>query len=113
MATSKFYLYRDIQGYNGFGLAQSSLNYSTTLAVGVAQSITLPSDFSNYLVIFSFEPGANVWVAPGVTAAVPGGAFATTASVLNPSARSYAKATVLSFITPDATAEVGVSIYAL
>lgn len=120
-----FSLTRDINGYNGFGLAFSDTKYSatiaqstdTTLTVGGASPDGMISSFSanRYLAIFNFEPGAQVWVANNATAAVPAGAsFASTSSELNPSARVVQAGDVLHFITPDSGgANVSVVIYAL
>jgi hypothetical protein len=111
--TTKFNMTRDINGYNGFGLAFSDTNYNTTLAAGVAQSLTIPSDSAYYLVVFAFEPGATIWVADNQTAVVPGVSFAATFSDLNPAARLVKAGDVLSFITSDTTAVIGVSLYAV
>lgn len=112
MAT-KFSMGRDINGYNSFSLAFSDTNYNMVLAAGVAQSVTIPSDEDHYRVIFSFTPGASVWVANNSTAAAPSGASALSASQLNPVARDVKKGDVLSLITTDTSAAVGVQIYAV
>ncbi len=120
--TTKFSMIRDINGFNGFGLKFSTQNYSATIATGVEQKLTVPSDSKDYLAVFSIEPGAKVWVSLNSTAAVPVAAtFGSTTSVMNPSARYVSggapgdgvAADILHFITDDATAEVGVTFYAL
>lgn len=114
--TTKFNMTRDINGYNGFGLDFSDVNYSATITAGVARSLVVPgiSTSTTYLAIFSFEPGSKVWVVNNSTAAVPAGAtFASTDSVMNPTARKCKFGDTLSFVTDDASAEVGVSFYAL
>jgi uncharacterized protein YqjF (DUF2071 family) len=120
-----FSLTRDINGFNGFGLSFSDTKYSatiaqstdTTLTIGAASVDGMVSSFATnrYLVIFNFEPGSQVWVANGATAAVPAGAtFASTTSELNPAARVVQAGDVLHFITPDSGgAAVSVVIYAL
>jgi len=120
-----FSLTRDINGYNGFGLAFADDKYSATVAQSTDTTLTVPSSFpagytrpyanARYLAIFSYEPGAQVWVANNETAAIPAGAsFASTTSELNPSARVVAGDDVLHFYTADATgAAVGVIFYAL
>lgn len=119
MAT-KFSMTRDINGYNGFGVKFSDINYQTTLVMNVAQSLTIPSSISmggasdsRWLAVFSYNPSAIVWVADGATATLPGPAFTSTASQLNPAAREVKGGDVLSFVTSDATANLGVSLYAL
>jgi hypothetical protein len=111
---TKLVLTRDINGYNTFGLAFSSQKYDSTLAANVEQTLTAPTpNVGGYLAVFSYEPGAKVWVALGATATVPGNAFAATDSELNPTARNVPAGGVLHFITNDTTAEVGVSFYEL
>ncbi len=111
---TKLALTRDINGYNTFGLQFSSQKYDTTLATGAEQTLTAPtSNAKGYLAVFAYEPGAKVWVALGATATVPGGAFASTDSELNPTAREVPASSVLHFITNDTSAEVGVTFYEL
>ena len=111
--TTKFSMTRDINGYNGFGLAFSDTNYNTTLLAGVGQTLTIPSDSRYYLVVFAFESGSTIWVANNQTAAVPGASFAATYSDLNPAARLVKAGDVLSFITADTSVAIGVSLYAI
>ena len=120
-----FSLTRDINGYNGFGLAFSDTKVSATVAASTDTTYTIGGDaamgaiaqpsVNKYLAIFSYEPGSQVWVANNAVAAVPVGAsFASTASELNPSARVVNAGDVLHFFTPDAGgAVVSVVIYAL
>lgn len=111
---TKLVLTRDINGYNTFGLPFSSQKKDTTLATTVEQTVTAPvTNLKGYLAVFSFEPGAKVWVALNATATLPGAAFADTDSELNPTAREVPAGGVLHFITNDTTAEVGVSFYEL
>lgn len=111
----RFSMIRDINGYNGFGLPVSPDKYSATItAVGGEQTLTVAGEFSEWLVIFSFEPGTTVWVALNATAAVPAGAtFAATTSEMNPTARKVKVGDVLHFITADTNADVGVILYGL
>jgi len=122
MATP-FSMSRDINGYNGFGLSFALDKYSADLAQNTDTTLTVPSsgmignvanNVNKYIAIFSYEPGASVWVALNATAAVPVGAtFATVSSELNPAARMVSAADVLHFITSDTTAQVGVTFYSL
>lgn len=112
MTSTKFNLTRDVNGYNGFGLPFSINGYSTELAANVAQSVTVPVTYSNWIAIFSYTPGSNIWVNGVTTAAVPGSSFAATTSQLNPSARAVKGGSTISFITSDSTSpQVGVSFY--
>lgn len=125
MATiTPFNMTRDINGYNGFGLPFSSSKYSATLAQDTDTTLVVPlsaamgaptaTQKNKYIAIFSFEPGAQVWVANNATAAKPVAAsFATVSSELNPSARYVEAGDTLHFLTPDTTANVGVTFYAL
>jgi|ERR1700761_1866882 len=122
MAT-KFNLSRDINGFNGFGVPFSDTLYATNLTTGAAQSLAVPLVMGmggngiyngpEYIAIFSFEPGSNVWVSNGGTAATPGSSFALSTSELNPAARFVKGGDILSFITPDSSAYVGVAFYVL
>jgi len=115
---------RDINGYNGFGLPFSLQKYSATLAASTDTSLTIPggssmgaitaNTYNKFIAIFSYTPGAQVWVALNATAAVPAGSsFASTTSELNPSARQVEFGDVIHFISADTAAEVGVTFYAL
>lgn len=110
----QFSMIRDINGYNGFGILFSDVNYSSLMTVGLAATITIPYDFENWLAIFSIDPGSRIWVANNQTAVAPTDAsFGSTYSQLNPTARQVKAGDVLSLITPDTSAYVGVSLYGL
>lgn len=110
--STKFNMTKDVAGYNGFGVMFATDGYKGLLSTGVAQSVTVPSNYPNWLAVFSYTPGANVWVDSTTTAAVPVGAFAATTADLNPSARFVTKGQTLSFITSDTTSpQVKVSFY--
>ena len=121
--STPFNMLRDINGFNGFGLAFSDQKYDTTLAANVEQTLAIPDLVTGsypktfttprFIAIFSYEPGASVWVALNETATVAGAAFATTDSELNPSARLVDSSDTLHFITADASAIIGVAFYAL
>ena len=113
MATSiKFNMIKDVAGYNGFGIMFTPDGQSAVLAVGVEQHITVPSNYPNWLAIFSYTPGSSIWVDGTTTAVAPTGAFSATTADLNPSARFVTQGETLSFITADTTSPmVKVSFY--
>ena len=108
---------RDLSGLNTFGLPfNSDYQYSTTLATGVAQTLTIPaSPYVNnkWLAIFSPQVGSSIWIANNATAAIPGASFAAATSKNNPTARMVSGGDVLSFITADNGSTIGVELYAL
>lgn len=112
--TTLFSMARDINGYNTFSIPFSNNKYSATLAAGVGASITVPSDSEIYLALFLIAPGSRIWVALNTSAAVPGGgSFTTTASELNPAIRTVNASDVISCLTADTTADIGIAFYAL
>ena len=94
---------RDINGYNGFGIMPTEDIQFGVLAVDVDQEITVPENFDNWIAIFSYTPGASVWVSFTRTATYPAGAFVGGDSVLNPAARQVKAGQTISFITGDST----------
>jgi hypothetical protein len=86
--TTKLNFARDVQGYNSFAPPPSTNMFSATLASGGNATITLPTNVASWIVAFSFQPGADIWVSYNGNAASPAGAtFASTTSELNPGAR--------------------------
>lgn len=121
--TTKLAFGRDCQGYNAYSPAPSTNLYSATLASGGNATITLPTNVPYWIVAFSFQPGADVWVAYNTSAAAPAGAtFASTSSELNPGARllpstnttsSGTSATTINlFNNGTGSADIGVMLYA-
>jgi len=86
-----------------------------TIGGNAAMGAAAATTYNKYIVLFSFEPGSQVWVALNEIAEAPAGAsFATTTSELNPSARTVKAGDVLHFYTDDATGSVvSAVIYAL
>ena len=112
MTTTLFIMNRDINGANSFILPDSNTKYQTILAAGVAQSCTAPNDYQLYRVIFSFN-GAPIWVSINGIAEVPGSSFTATTSSLSKVGLEVTAGTVLSFITNQVSAEIGVEFYAI
>jgi len=112
--STKFQMTRDINGYNGFGIMPSDDIQTGILATSTAQSIVVPDNFENWIAIFSYTPGASVWVSFKTTAVVPSGAFSASASTLNPAARQVKAGQTISLITDDSTnPEVSVEFQAI
>ena len=101
--------------HQSFGLA---INFSDTceqiaLATGVAQSYTVPGTGNQkFRLEFSYISTSNVWVGYNVTAATPaaGTKTALTALEFRPDVRYAIGGDVISLITPDAAAYVGISV---
>ena len=107
-----FNMTRDVAGYNGFGVKFATDGQSAVLANGVEQHVVVPSNYPNWLAVFSYTPGSNIWVDGITTAVAPTGNFSATTADLNPSARFVTKGETLSFITSDTTSPmVKVSFY--
>jgi hypothetical protein len=112
-----FSMTRDINGYNGFGVTFSSSQWQVLLSTSVISSLTVPTTseptYKNVMAIFSFTPGASVWVSVNGTPTIPAsGTFAQCESELNPAGRLVMPGDVLSFITSDIADQVGVTFYA-
>lgn len=106
---------KDVQGFNTFAPMFANVKYSATLASNGHATVTVPSSFTNWVVVFSIQPGSDVWVANNGTAAAPAGAtFASTTSELLPGSRSVKAGDVIDILNNGvASADVGVSFYAL
>jgi hypothetical protein len=106
---------RDVQGYPAYAPALSDLMYSATIASGVAQSITVPSSNENWIAVFSFQPGSDIWVSVNHTAAAPAGStFASTNSFLLPAQLKVKAGDTISCFNNNATGQdVGIALYAV
>jgi hypothetical protein len=112
---------RDQQGYNAFAPPPSGDKYSATLAAGGNSTITLPGNANSWIVSFSYQPGADIWVAYNGSASAPAGAtFASTSSELLPGSRilpafqnNGTTATTINLLNNGAgSSDVGVILYA-
>ena len=101
--STKFTLTKDVNGYNGFGIPFSLDGEATSLAANAEQHFKVPSNYPNWIAIFSYTPGANIWVDGINTAVVPGTSFAASTARLNPAGRYVKAGDVISFITSDIT----------
>jgi hypothetical protein len=121
--TTKLSFGRDVQGYNAYSPPPSTNLYNATLASGGNATVTLPTNVANWIVAFSFQPGADIWVAYNGNAAAPVGAtFAATNSELNPGARllpstnvtvSGSSATTINLLNNGTNAaDIGIMLYA-
>jgi hypothetical protein len=101
--STKLCMTRDINGYNAFGIIPTYDIYAGSLAANTAQSIVIPANNEYWLAIFTFSPGANVWVDFTTTATVPTTSITTVTTVLNPAGRQVKAGSTISFITADTT----------
>lgn len=103
----------DEQGFNAYAPYDSGNKWSATLLAGGASSITVPSNYPLWIVAFSPQPGANVWVDfTGATAIIPVGAtLASTTSTLNPGQRTVLAGSTISVITNNTTADIGIEMW--
>jgi hypothetical protein len=102
--STKFLEIRDISGLNGFGIQPTDDIQGCSLAANVAQTFTAPTNYSNWVAIFSYTPGSNIFVDfTGATAAVPSGTVGVITSSLNPAERGIKGGATFSVITSDAT----------
>lgn len=111
----KLLLTTDINGKNTYSITPSSSIVSAHLLQDNEETFTVPTEFKNYQLNFSIDPGFRVWVSfDGTTAEYPPAAtFAETNSELNPSCRTVPGGTVVSCITPDTSAMLGVAMYGI
>lgn len=102
----------------------SDINLNTILAVGVAQSVTIPNvdavgfgasttDSNNFIAVITVEPGKIAYANRMTTAVVPSGSFATTANepMTGKTLRYVSSGQSISFITKATTCEVGIALF--
>lgn len=126
---TKYNQARDINGYNGFGLPPSDLNYNATLAATTDTSLAIPNSMGMggngiyqkavWLAVITVSPTTGaVWMAVNTAAAVPvGGSFASTSSILlvptGYNAIQVNGGDVLHFFSTPATNSVSVRLYSI
>ena len=101
--STKLCMTRDFNGYNAFGVIPTYDVYACYLTAAAEQHIVVPSNYEYWLAIFTYSPGANVWVDFTTTATVPGNTIGPVTTVLNPAGRQVKAGSTISFITSDAT----------
>ena len=120
---------RDINGYNGFALPPSDLNFNATLAATTDTTLTIPNSTGMgghgvyytavWVAIITVAPTTGaVWMAVNATAAVPvGTSFASTSSILlSPNCCNGFRLNggdVLHFFSTPATNSVSVRLYSM
>jgi len=116
--STKLYFSRDEQGYNAVS-PQFPTDISTaTLAAGTGSSVTVPSNYSVWVMYVRVEPAGWVWVSRNGTAAVPaGGTFAAAVSELIVGPEEYRRTVyagdVIDFITANTTCDIEVAFQAV
>jgi hypothetical protein len=102
--STKFLMTRDLSGTNGFGIIPTYDIQGCSLAISTAQTFTVPDNYPNWIAIFSYTPGANIFIRfDGTAATVPGGTEGAIHVSLNPAARALKGGSTFSVITPDST----------
>ena len=103
---------RDVQGFNSYAPAPSTVMYSVTLAAGTPAEITVPESAKVWIVSFSYYLN-NVWVdVTGAAADVPAGnTFDSTTSRMNPASYELLGGTNISVVTAQTTADVSVAMW--
>lgn len=103
---------RDVQGYNAYAPAPSTIKFKATIENGTATSCTVPSSHQTWVVSFRYYPN-DVWVdVSGATAAIPvSNTLTATTAELNPASLTLQAGTTISMITAQDTADVSVVMW--
>ena len=94
----------------------SDITPRAALATGIVQTYTVPGDNSKkYIALFSYTENSNVFIGYNKTPTTPApGTIATDGNQEFRPIKRYVKGgDVLSFLTPDASAYVGVSLLSI
>lgn len=110
--------YLSQQPVDDFGLNNSDIKYSATLASATDTTLTVPGKAPRYKALIKVEPDAVVWFAVGATAAVPAGAtFAAVSSEMisgdTPLCREVKAGDVLHFISDSTNRDISVVFYSI
>lgn len=117
--TTQLAFARDYQGLNAYAPDFPTDIQTVTLAASTAKTITIPGNYKNWVMIIRIEPAGWCWVSRTTTAAVPSGSgsFAASASEMIVGTIEYKRkvyaADVISFLTPNTTCDISVSLYGI
>lgn len=114
--TTELHFGRDSQGYNAYAPQFPTDIFTATLTTGTPHSLTVPSNFPQFVMYVRVQPNGWCWVSRTATAAVPAGAtFASSQSEMITGTIEYKRVVnsgdVISFITSNATCDVSVSLF--
>src|SRR3990167_2944397 len=101
--STKFNMTKDIAGYNGFGLVPADDKFEIVFAVATVYTVTVPSNYENWIAIMNYTAGADIWVAFNGVAAVPAIGVNQNGTELNPVGRQLKAGDTISLITADAS----------
>lgn len=110
---------RDYQGYSADAPDFSTNIQTVVLASGGAKTLTIPSNYKNWIMYIQVQPGGWCWVSRNGTAAIPSGSgsFATSVSEMAAGTVQFRKkvfaADIISFVTPNTTCDISVSLFAI
>lgn len=106
---------RDVQGFNAFAPMLSDILYSGTIGSGIHQEIIVPSTNKNWIAIFSYQFGSDIWVAINNVASNPSGStFSLTNSFLTPAQlKVEAGDSISCFNNNSSGQDVGIALYAI
>jgi len=106
-----------MQGYNAYAPQFPTDIYTVTLAASTAKTVTIPSNYPVWIMYVRIQPNGWCWVSRSGTAAIPSGSgsFASSISELIAGTIEYRRlvyaADVISFLTPNTTCDISVSLY--
>ena len=107
---------RDVQGFNAYAPQFPTDIYTATLAASTAESVTVPANYSTWIMYVRVQPNGWCWCSRTTTAAIPAGGTLAAASAelvvgtIEFKRTVYAK-DVISFITPNTTCDIEVAFF--
>lgn len=107
-------LCKDISGLPIYGLYPSDLMFQLKLSASTVKTINVPTDYKEYDVYFSFDPGSFIWVSyDGNDPTIPTLLVNSCNCEPNPSIRRVSGGSLIKMITSDiGSPEVGVQFRA-
>lgn len=108
---------RDMQGYSADAPQFPADIYTAKLGALSAASVTVPENFSSWVMYVRVQPNGWLWVSNGSVASVPAGSsFASASSELVCGTIEYRRSVkagdVISFITENTTCDIEVAFQA-